>query len=104
MTIHTAPLNLLTFPQRWDPIAGELVVRVLCLPVGDPRDALAPGPTAFANADLRFEAFLVGSLDHVPRAVDAVGSGLLALLQPPLRKAELFEAFRPTGTESRQPW
>ena len=93
MTIHTAPLNLLTFPQRWDPVAGEVVVRVLCLPVGDPRDALAPGPTAFANADLRFEAFLVGSLDHVPRAVDAVGSGLLALLQPPLRKAELFDTL-----------
>ena len=91
MAIHTAKLNLLTFPQRWDAAARELVVRVLCLPVGNPRDALGAGQPAFAAADLRFEAHLIGNLDHVPRAADATPSGLLALLQPPLQKALVFE-------------
>jgi hypothetical protein len=91
MAIHTAKLNLLTFPQRWDVNARELVVRVLCLPVGNPLDVLAPGQPTFAAADLRFEAQLVGNLNHVPRAADATPSGLLVLLEPPLQKALVFE-------------
>ena len=91
MAIHTAALNLLTFPQRWDAASRELVVRVLCLPVGNPHDAIAPGQPTFAAADLRFEAQLVDNLEHVPRATDASASGLLALLQPPLQKALVFE-------------
>lgn len=90
MAIHTARLNLLAFPQRWDPLAGELLVRFLCLPVGDPQDVLAPGQAKFAEADLRYEVHLVGSLDHVPRAADALATGPLPLLEPPLQKAFVF--------------
>ena len=91
MAIHTAALNLLTFPQRWDAVNRELVVRWLCLPVGSPLDALAPAQPAFAEADLRYAAFLVGNLDHVPRAADATATGALALVQPPDQKLFVFQ-------------
>ena len=91
MAIHTASLNLLAFPQRWNPVAGEIVVRGLCLPPGDPRAVIAPATVAFAAADIRYEAFLVANLDHVPRAADAASSGPLASLHPPLQKTSLFD-------------
>ena len=44
----------------------------------------------FADANLSFEARLIGSLDHVPRAADVVASLSLNLEAPPLQKAALF--------------
>ena len=88
MAIHTAELNLLAFPQHWD--GAALTVRFLCLPQGDPLAPLAPGMAAFADADLRFEARLINSLDHLPRAADAVPAGLLLLDEAPQQKAALF--------------
>lgn len=88
MAITTAALNLLAFPQRWD--GAGLTVRFLCLPQGDPLAPVLPGPLSFATADLRFEARLIGSLDHLPRAADAVAVGPLVLDEPPLQKAALL--------------
>ena len=88
MAIHTAALNLLAFPQHWD--GAGLTVRFLCLPQTDPRAPLPPGAISFASAELQFEARLIGSLDHLPRAADAIALGPLLLDEPPLQKAALF--------------
>jgi len=88
MAIHTAALNLLAFPQRWD--GAGLTVRWLCLPQGDPLAPLAPGQPSFAAADLRFEARLIGSLDRLPREADAIAVGPLVLDEPPVQKAALL--------------
>ncbi len=88
MAITTAELNLLAFPQHWD--GAALTVRFLCLPQNDPRAPLAAGALAFADADLRFEARLIPSLDHLPRAADAVAVGPLLLDEAPQQKAALF--------------
>lgn len=93
MGIPSGALNLLAFPQRWDADTGTLTLRFLCLPQRGPLTPLAPGLPTFAAADLRFEARLIGSLDHVPRTADSVGVGPLQLDEPPSRKAELFDAL-----------
>jgi hypothetical protein len=103
MAILTSALNLLAFPQRWEPATKEIVVRVLCLPVGDPRQPLAAGVSAFRDADLRFEAMLVDSLDHVPRTPDATPSGPLALLRPPTQKAALVDELAVAFTIDPRP-
>jgi hypothetical protein len=88
MAIATASLNLLAFPQHWD--GAGLTVRFLCLPQGNPREPLQPGLISFADANLQFEARLIGSLDHLPRAADALPVGPLPLDEPPEQKAALF--------------
>ena len=88
MAIATASLNILTFPQHWDGVG--LTVRFLCLPQGDPRAPLQPGLLSFADANLQFEARLIGSLDHLPRAADVSPVGPLLLKEPPAQKAALF--------------
>ena len=90
MAITTSALNLLAFPQRWE--GGVLTVRFLCLPQGDPQQALAPGLPSFDMANLQFEARLIGNLDHLPREADAQVAGLDALVldEPPVQKAALF--------------
>src|SRR5436190_1810783 len=92
MAIANSALNILAFPQRWD--GAQLTVRWLCLPQGDPQGPLQPGLTPFAAADLEFEARLIGGLDHLPRAADAVAVGPLVLTEPPVQKAAAFEALR----------
>ncbi len=101
MSIPRSALNLLAFPQRW--ADGELTVRFMCLPQGNPLAPLALGQPAFSDADLRFEARLVGSLDHLPRAADAVAIGPLTLDEPPLQKAALFAALADQFTISALP-
>ena len=81
-------LSLLAFPQRWE--AGALLVRFLCLPKGDPEAVLQPGEPSFAVANLVYEANLIPSLEHLPRAADAIGVGPLVLDDPPINKAALF--------------
>ena len=88
MTIASSVLNLLAFPQRWD--GAALTVRFLCVPRSSPMEPLAPGRASFADANLRFEARLIGSLDHLPRAAANVSVGPLALDEPPAQKAALF--------------
>ena len=91
MAIHTAAINLLTFPQRWDAASRELVVRWLCLPVGSPLDAFVPGQPAFADAALRLQAQRVPGLAHVPSAADALASAALEPVQPTANKRFVFE-------------
>ncbi len=93
MAITTSSLNLLAFPQHWDG-AGLLTVRFLCLPQGDPEEPLQPGEVSFAAADLQFEARLIGNLDHLPRAADALAVGPLLLDEPPRQKAGLFAELK----------
>jgi hypothetical protein len=93
MAIATSSLNLLAFPQHWDG-AGLLTVRFLCLPQGDPEEPLQPGEISFASANLQFEARLIGSLDHLPRAADALAVGPLLLDEPPVQKAAFFAELK----------
>ena len=81
-------LGLLAFPQRWQD--GQLHLRFLCLPKGDPAADLAPGQPSFAAAGLVFEARLIAGLDRLPRAADAVALVPLALAHPPTAKAALL--------------
>ena len=90
MALETAALTLLAFPQLWDADAGTLRLRFLCVPLRGPLTALAAGLPSFADANLSFEARLIGSLDHVPRAADVIASRPLNLEALPLQKAALF--------------
>ena len=66
--IPSAPLNILTFPQRWNGPANELALNILVLPKADPLAGLAP---PFADATLSFNAHLVPGLDQLPVSVAA---------------------------------
>jgi hypothetical protein len=71
MPIQSAPLNLLTFTQRWvpnppGPKAPFLSLRVLVIPKGDPTQKLDDVATPFADADLAFNAAIVPSLAALP--------------------------------------
>jgi hypothetical protein len=90
MALETAALTLLAFPQLWDADAGTLRLRFLCVPLRGPLTALGAGLPSFAEANLSFEARLIGSLDHVPRAADVIASLPLNLEAPPLQKVALF--------------
>jgi hypothetical protein len=101
MAIRTAPLNLLTFPQRWDAQSGVMTVRFLCFPRVDPDIPLADGHPAFADATMAFEARIISSLARLPQSGDvtivigggAPGSGL-DVPPPPAPKADAYEALR----------
>src|SRR5260370_13647073 len=62
MAINSAPINLLAFPQRWDP--PRLTLNVLILPKGDPL-AFAP---AFPDCTLALEAALIAGAESLPSA------------------------------------
>ncbi len=81
-------LSVLTFPQSWD--GASLTVRFLCLPKGDPLQPLQPALPSFANANIVFEAALIGSLARLPHPTDATLTGPLTLDGPPLQKVDLF--------------
>jgi hypothetical protein len=70
MAIRSAPLNVLTFPQRWDSAAGRMRARFLCFPRVDPDVPLAPGESTFADASLAFEARFIPSLARLPASGD----------------------------------
>ena len=86
---NTTRLSLLPFPQLWD--GTSFTLRFLCLPKGDPHAPLNPGLPKFADANLVFEAHLIGSLARLPQSGDATPSGPLTIDEPPDRKADLFE-------------
>src|SRR5262245_39734414 len=83
----------MAFPQRWDPDAGLLGLRVAALPFTDPLAPLAAGQPAFADADLELDALLVPSLARLPRRVDARPPIGLPPRARPNRRA-LFEHLR----------
>ena len=88
MTIPSSPINILTFPQRWDPIAARLTLNILLLPKGDPSADFAP---AFPDASLSFEAHIIPSLDQLPTQVPA-GPPLL-VDQNPAERRQFFDEF-----------
>jgi len=99
MPIPTAPINILTFPQRWDPLAKRLTLNILLLPKGDPVADFAP---AFPDARLAFEAHIIPSLEQLPVSVPA-GVPPLDVTQDPIERRQFFDAFtasfdRPDGT------
>jgi hypothetical protein len=94
MTIASARLNLLAFPQRWEAANGKLVLRFLCLPKGNPKAPLGTGLPPFATAQLKFQAQLIGSLANAPRAADSTHTAALTLTPPPggKPKSQVFDA------------
>lgn len=93
MPIGPARLSLLPFPQFWD--GDSLTVRFLCLPKGDPLlDPLKPGLPVFADANLVFEARLIGSLGHLPVSGDSTPVGPLIPDVPADNKPALFTELK----------
>ncbi|MFF3842585.1 hypothetical protein [Streptomyces sp. NPDC001930] len=95
MAIHSAPLNILLLPRRWEPRAGTstLTLAVLVVPKGDPRAPFLGTPTAFADADLSFDAVLVPSLDALPAPDDPGNVRRPLSTVRPARKSALFDAL-----------
>lgn len=91
MAIVPARFSVLTFPQSWDGTA--LTVRFVCLPKGDPEQALGAGQPPFATANIVYEAKLVGGLDTLPMTGAAAPVGPL-VVQAPTAKAALFAELR----------
>lgn len=92
MPIGSARLSLLPFPQSWD--GASLALRFLCLPKGAPDASLNLGLLPkFSEANLVFEAHLIGSLARLPLSGDATPSGPLDT-DPPLDKPALFAELR----------
>lgn len=88
-------LTLLPFPQRWD--GSDLHLRVVVLPRGNPLQPLmtgvpgvADGP-AFADADVRLRAMLVGGLSALPLPGVATAEIPLAPTPQPGRRTLLEE-------------
>ena len=83
-------LTILPFLQAWDPATTELTVRLLSMPVTDPRRPLtegwvgaAPGP-AFIGANIALKAAFPGEPGKVPTLADVPGTGPdLPLAAPP---------------------
>src|SRR5215470_2682608 len=88
MPIGLAKMTLLAFPQSWD--GGSIRVRFLCVPKGNPLDALQAGVPAFANANMAYQAMLIAGLDQLPASAVGVSSGKLTLEDSVTQKADLF--------------
>lgn len=102
MAINSAPLNLLVFPQRWQPQAPSLSLSILVLPKGDPRAAFNGAATPFADADLAFDAMIVPSLQALPTPAAAQRAGL-QIAQPANRRALFDELARSFNIREPQP-
>jgi hypothetical protein len=64
-------LVVLTFPQRWDPVAAALDVNVMLVPTSSPLDPLLGGTSlAFADHVPMLRACIVPSLDVFPTSAD----------------------------------
>lgn len=62
-------LSLLSFPQQWN--AGQLSLRLVCLPRGNPFNPLMGGTTpAVKDADLELDLKIIPSLDRLPDPTD----------------------------------
>ena len=94
MPIGSARMSLLPFPQWWD--GASLTLRFLCLPKGDPQQALKAGLPAFQDANLVFEAELIGSLAHLPLTASATPVGPLVPDAPAGNKPALFALLKDT--------
>jgi len=90
MAIPSKPLNILTFPQHWDPITRVMELNFLLFPKGDPIADFVP---AFPDANLAFAAHL-SSLDQLPAVVPA--GPALVVTQDPIERRKCFDAFTTT--------
>lgn len=95
MAISSAPLNLLLLPRRWQPGAGSasLTLAVLVVPEGDPRAPFLGTTTAFADADLSFDAVIVPTLDQLPTPDGPDHDRRPLTTVRPARKRALFDAL-----------
>jgi hypothetical protein len=81
-------LALLPFPQRWNPATGQLDLRILVLPRGNPLDPLTtavpgvPDGPAFADADPRITALLIPGLAGLPTAAAVTAEVSLGTAAP----------------------
>jgi hypothetical protein len=89
-TIPSAPLNILTFPQRWNHLTRELSLHILILPKGDPLTGFSP---AFPDATLALSAHFIPSLQQLPTSVPA-GPALVITQDPAERRAFFDELLR----------
>lgn len=85
-TIPSAPLNILTFPQRWNHQTGELSLHVLVLPKSDPLAGYVP---SFPDATLALGAHLIPSLQQLPASVP--GGPVLPIAQDPAERRTFFD-------------
>lgn len=85
-------LNLLTFPQRWK--AGQLSLRIVCLPRGNPFSSLMGATTpAFKDVDLELDLKIIPSLDRLPDPTDpSIQTTAVSTPHPPNAPA-LFTAL-----------
>ena len=104
MTIASAPLNLLAFPQGWDHSTKTLSVRFLCLPRGNPLAPLAKDLHSFATANLKFQGRLIGSLANVPLSAESQPAPTLVLTPSPTAtpKETLFQKLAATVHDRRR--
>src|SRR5262245_50154914 len=82
-------LTLMMFPQRWDPAAGRMEVRVAAMPFTDPLSPLAAGQPAFADTDLALDVRIIPNLVHLPKTVEANAPAPLAAQARPNPRALL---------------
>lgn len=93
-TNPTYTLSLLAFPQSFD--GTNIRLRFLVMPQGDPLQPLltnvppAPDSPAFADAQPKFVAALIPSLDALPAPANATAQVALATT-PPAQARALFE-------------
>ena len=97
MPIQSAPLNLLTFTQRWVPQPPGppdpfLSVHVLVIPKGDPTASFNGAATPFADANLAFEAAIVPSLAALPTP-GTVSQRVPLTIVPPTNRRRLLESL-----------
>ncbi|UVF22238.1 hypothetical protein HPT29_026510 (plasmid) [Microvirga terrae] len=90
MAIADTRLVVLPFPQHWD--GGRLFLNVLVGAFGHPLQPLIPGEPAFADAQIKFVAKLIPSLDRLPTPADVTAEPALVVADPADKK-ELFQTL-----------
>ena len=90
MEIPSKPLNILTFPQHWNPTTGLMRLNLLVFFTGDPIADFVP---AFPDANLVFAPHF-STLDQLPGS-GAAGAALL-VDQRPLERRQFFDALMAT--------
>ena len=97
MAIPSKPLNILTFPQHWNPATRLLRLNILVFPTGDP---IADFDPPFPDANLAFAAHF-SSLDQLPGIVPA--GPTLVVDQDPLDRRQFFDALIATFNQPATP-
>src|SRR6267142_7171840 len=95
MEIPSKPLNILTFPQHWNPTTRLMRLNILVFFTGDPITDFVP---AFPDANLVFAPHF-SALDQLP-GPGAAGPALL-VDQHPLERRQFFDALMATFDQPR---